>query len=155
MTSEYIKTIGLNEAGRIKRSAEAEHECRIAINDLQHKNQFNAHCLEAGPYDVKLGVRENRLVFDITAQGNGKQTEMVLPVQPLKQIIRDYFMICDSYYEALRQASHARMEAIDMARRGVHNEGSEMLKSMLDGRVTVDFATARRLFTLVCVLHFK
>lgn len=154
-SNEYIKTITLDDDAKVKRSLEAEHERTIAITDLQHKNQFTAHCLECGPYDVKLGVRENRLVFAIASTQTDKKAELVLPVTPLKQTIRDYFMICESYYEALKKASHARMEAIDMARRGIHNEGSEMLQEIMKGRVTVDFHTARRLFTLICVLHIK
>ncbi|MGE0755360.1 MAG: UPF0262 family protein [Alphaproteobacteria bacterium] len=155
MTTEFIKTIALDESANVRRSMEAEHERTIAINDLQHRNQFHAHCLECGPYDVKLAVRENRLVFDIRSAQSENKAELVLSVQPLKQIIRDYFLICESYYEALRTASHARMEAIDMARRGVHNEGSALLQEMMTGRVSVDPETARRLFTLICVLHIK
>ncbi len=152
---EYIAHMSLDDKGIHRRSVEAEHERNIAMTDLKHRNKFHAHCLECGPYDVKLGVRENRLVFAIHAIEHDKKTEMVIPVLPLKQIIKDYFLICESYYEALKQSGHGRLESIDMARRGIHNEGAEMLQTMLKGRVTVDSDTARRFFTLICVLHIK
>ena len=152
---EYIAHISLDDKGIQRRSPEAEHERTIAMTDLKHRNKFHAHCLECGPYDVKLGVRENRLAFTILATENDKKADLVIPVLPLKQIIKDYFLICESYYEAIKQSGHARLESIDMARRGIHNEGADMLQNMLKGRVSVDSDTARRLFTLICVLHLK
>ncbi|MFO0388550.1 MAG: UPF0262 family protein [Alphaproteobacteria bacterium] len=153
--NEYIAKLSLDDEGVRRRSPEAEHERTIAMTDLKHRNKFHAHCLECGPYDVKLGVRENRLVFAIHAMESERKADLVIPVLPLKQTIKDYFLICESYYEALKQSGHARLESIDMARRGIHNEGADMLQNMLKGRVTVDSDTARRLFTLICVLHIK
>ncbi len=153
--TEYIKSIALDGDGVRKRSPEAEHERNVAIADLRGENQFAPAAMQCGPYDVRLAVRENRLVFDIVASESGKRTEVLLSVQPFKQIIRDYFLICESYYEALKHAGATKIEAIDMGRRGVHNEGSEMLQAELEGKIAVDFQTARRLFTLICVLHIK
>lgn len=153
--NEYIAKLSLDDEGVRRRSPEAEHERTIAMTDLKHRNTFHAHCLECGPYDVKLGVRENRLAFAIHAIENERKADLVIPVLPLKQTIKDYFLICESYYETLKQSSHSKLESIDMARRGIHNEGSDMLQTMLKGRVSVDSDTARRLFTLICVLHLK
>lgn len=153
--SERIATISLDDNGK-KRSLEAEHERMVAMTDLVHENTFEALCMLAGPYDVKLSVKDNRLAFDIHSPSAGKSTTLALPIQPLRGIIRDYFMICESYYEALKKTSGpGKLETIDMARRGIHNEGSEMLISMLEGRIRIDHQTARRLFTLICVLHLK
>lgn len=158
MTTQRIATLTLDENSAKHRSMEAEHERTIAMVDLLHDNSFSPIGMADGPYDVKLSIEEGRLVFDISpAQGGGENGKVALSVQPLKRIIRDYFLICESYYEALKATGSgpSKIEAIDMGRRGVHNEGSEMLRELLEGRIAVDFATARRLFTLICVLHIK
>ena len=152
--SERIASITMDESSVKRRSPEAEHERTVAMADLLHENQFEATCLKCGPYDVRLSIEEGRLAFDIKAVENEKTARLALSLQPLRGIIRDYFMICESYYEALK-TNPSKIEAIDMGRRGVHNEGSEVLQSMLKGRITIDFPTARRLFTLICVLHIK
>ncbi len=154
MTSERIATITMDEGSVKRRSPEAEHERNVAIADLLHENRFEATCLKCGPYDLKLSIEEGRLAFDIKAVETGKTARLALSMQPLRSIIRDYFIICESYYEALK-SSPTKIEAIDMGRRGVHNEGSEVLQSMLKDRITIDFPTSRRLFTLICVLHIK
>ncbi|MDX1975931.1 MAG: UPF0262 family protein [Rickettsiales bacterium] len=155
-TQEKIVSISLDESSIKTRSLEAEHERVVAITDLLHDNQFEALCMLCGPYDVKLSIKDNRLCFDIHSASTGKSTELALAIQPLRGIIRDYFMICESYYEALKKmAGPSRIEAIDMGRRGIHNEGSEILTSMLEGRIRINLQTARRLFTLICVLHIK
>lgn len=153
---ERISAIRL-EQGHVKiRSAEIDHERSVAIADLLHENLFDPLELECGPYEVVLKVEDNRLVFDIQSEGGDKHIRVALPVTPLKRIIRDYFMICESYYDALKAGtSCGKIEAIDMGRRGVHNEGADILKEMLASKITLDHATARRLFTLVCVLHLK
>lgn len=154
-TGERIATITLDESSIRHRTPEVEHERAVAITDLLHDNQFEALCLQCGPYDVHLRIEEGRLVFDISAVETAKTAKLVLPMQPLRSTVRDYFLICESYYEALKAASPGKIEAIDMGRRGVHNEGSEILQGMLNGRIKTDFATCRRLFTLICVLHIK
>lgn len=151
---ERILTLTLDENSIGARTPETEHERVVAMTDLLHENAFALVEAPCGPYDVVLRAEENRLVFDLTGQA-GAVRRISLPVQPLKRTIRDYFMICESYYLALKEAKPHKLEAIDMGRRGVHNEGSELLKSLLEAKITVDFATARRLFTLVCVLHLK
>lgn len=154
MSAERIREIVLDESSLRARSAEIEHERTIALNDLRHENSFSLTENPGGPYDVTLRVEEARLVFDVQPAG-GHATKITLSIQPLKSTIRDYFLICESYYEALKEAKPHRLEAIDMGRRGIHNEGSERLIEMLAGKISVDFPTARRLFTLICVLHLK
>lgn len=151
---ERITSIALDEGSISKRSAEVEHERTIALTDLRHENSFSLVENPSGPYDVTLKIEEARLVFDVRGQG-GDLTKIALSIQPLKGTIRDYFLICESYYAALKEAKPHKLEAIDMGRRGIHNEGSEQLKAMLESKITVDFQTARRLFTLICVLHLK
>ena len=153
MTDRIIK-ITLDESSIKKRSMEAEHEKSVAIADLRAENLFQPLCMHGGPYEVHLSISEGRLVFDITSE-KGEKAKAVLAIQTLRGVIRDYFMICESYYEALKIASPSKLEAIDMGRRGVHNEGSEALQTLLKDRIKVDFPTARRLFTLICVLHIK
>ncbi|MDX2074239.1 MAG: UPF0262 family protein [Alphaproteobacteria bacterium] len=153
--AEHIHSIRLEEGGRHIRSTEAEHERNVAIADLLDENLFDPLELECGPYDVVLKVEDNRLVFDITSVHGEKHIRVALPVSPLKRIIRDYFLICESYYDALKTNSCGKIEAIDMGRRGLHNEGAGILQEMLAAKITIDHATARRLFTLVCVLHLK
>lgn len=152
--AERIATITLDEGSIIHRSAEVEHERSVAIADLLHENLFQPLCMTDGPYEVQLRIEEGRLIFDITGATRQKG-KVALSVQPLRGVIRDYFLICESYYEALKAVSPGKIEAIDMGRRGVHNEGSEILQTMLKDRVKVDFPTSRRLFTLICVLHIK
>jgi uncharacterized protein (UPF0262 family) len=153
--SERIKTITLDEGSIKPRSMEVEHERTVAIADLLGDNMFAPVGMESGPYEVVLRIEEGRLIFDIFSPQSQLRGKTALSVQPLRGIIRDYFMICESYYEALKNASSAKLEAVDMGRRGIHNEGSEKLKDMLEGKIAVDHLTARRLFTLICVLHIK
>ena len=152
--SNRLISITLDEASIKKRSKEAEHEKSVAIADLLDENSFEPHCMSGGPYKLHLSIAEGRLIFDITSE-NADTAKAVLSIAPLRGVIRDYFMICESYYEALKDASARKVEAIDMGRRGVHNEGSEEVQKLLKDRIKVDFPTARRLFTLICVLHIK
>jgi uncharacterized protein (UPF0262 family) len=149
--SERIGRITLDETSIRHRSSEVEHERAVAIADLLGDNEFAPVAMQAGPYDVHLGISDGRLVFDITA-AEGQKARVALSVAPLRAIIRDYFLICESYYEALKNATPAKLEAVDMGRRGVHNEGSDKLRELLEGKITVDHRTSRRLFTLICVL---
>ena len=153
MTDRLTK-ITLDEGSIKKRSPEVEHEKSVAIADLLDENSFQPHCMKGGPYELHLSISEGRLIFDITSE-TSETAKAVLSISPLRGVIRDYFMICESYYEALKDASAGKIEAIDMGRRGIHNEGSTELQELLKGRINVDFPTARRLFTLICVLHIK
>ena len=136
--------------------AEIEHERRVAIFDLVEKNSFEPvgapdDAEGGGRYRLKLSLQDNRLVFDI--DGGGFTRTYAISLTPLKGVLRDYLMICDSYYEALRGSSASQIESVDMGRRGLHNEGAEQLKTRLDGKIIVDHETARRLFTLLCALY--
>ena len=153
---QRIAKFTLNEKGVKRRSPEAEHERNVALTDLLHDNVFQPTCMKEGPYEVGLGIEEGRLVMDVFSPQENKNSRVVLPITSLRGIIRDYFMICESYYEALKKSpGPGKLEAIDMGRRGVHNEGSVLLKELLENRISVDHQTARRLFTLICVLHIK
>ncbi len=136
-------------------SADIEHERKVAIYDLLEDNVFKVVGQSRGPYRLKLAIADKRLLFDI-ADAEAERCSIVgLALSPFRRIVKDYYMICGSYYQAIRTASPAQIETIDMARRGLHNEGSELLKERLAGKVEVDQNTARRLFTLVCVLHWR
>lgn len=134
---------------------DAEHERRVAIFDLIEDNRFLVDGHEGGPYVLNLSLQEQKLVFAVTLEDGASVRTFILSLTPFRRIIKDYFMICETYYDAIRNSSAAQIEAIDMGRRGVHNEGSELLEERLSGKVSLDFDTARRLFTLVCALHAK
>jgi uncharacterized protein (UPF0262 family) len=133
-------------------SPEAEHERRTAIYDLLEDNRFRLCNGVAGPYHLILANLENRLVFDVRNEAQQSIVAFGLSMSPFRRIVKDYFDICESYYDAIRNANPAQIETIDMARRGLHNEGSEILTERLSGKAEMDFDTARRLFTLVCAL---
>ncbi len=132
-----------------------EHERAVAVFDLIEENSFRPAGDAGGPYKLNLSLVEKRLVFNITRDDDSRVMTHVLSLTPFKRVIKDYFMICESYYEAIRTSSPAQIEAIDMGRRGLHNEGSQTLQDRLQGKIEVDFDTARRLFTLICVLHWR
>lgn len=136
-------------------SPEAEHERRVAIYDLVEDNSFCLLAHPEGPYRLKLSTADGRLIFDVLNEADTRLSLIGLSMSPFRRIVKDYFMICESYYQAIRTATPSQIETIDMARRGLHNEGSELLRERLTGKVEVDFDTARRLFTLVCVLHWR
>ncbi|MEL7228304.1 MAG: UPF0262 family protein [Pseudomonadota bacterium] len=149
----------LDEATIGRANQDVEHERAVAIFDLIEANWFwpVGHADANGRYEykLKLGVVEQRLVFDINDGDDGKVATHILSLSPFRRIVKDYFLICESYYEAIRSATPSQIEAIDMARRGLHNDGSETLKERLGGKIEMDFDTARRLFTLICVLHWR
>ncbi len=159
MSDPRITKVELDEATILRRNADIEQERRVAIFDLIEDNVFKP--LRdfgdgyAGPYHLKISVQEGRLILDIRRSDDSAFETLVLGLGRFRRIVKDYFAICDSYYQAIRMASAAEIETIDMARRGVHNEAAELLMERLEGKVEVDFATARRLFTLICVLHIK
>ena len=134
-------------------SPEAEHERRVAIYDLVEENSFTLAAHPHGPYRLKLSTADGRLIFDVTNEADERLSLIGLSMSPFRRIVKDYFMICESYYEAIRTATPSQIETIDMARRGLHNEGAEQLKGRLEGKIVVDHETARRLFTLVCALY--
>jgi uncharacterized protein (UPF0262 family) len=150
-----IAQIHLDSGSIVRWSREVQHERQVAIFDLLERNAFALEGGFAGPYRVELSLRDANLVFAIEAENGAEATELVLPMRPFRRLIKDYFLICNSYFEAIRKASPSRIEAIDMGRRGLHNEGAEKLADALAGKVRVDDETARRLFTLVCVLHVR
>jgi uncharacterized protein (UPF0262 family) len=134
---------------------DVEHERAVAIFDLLEDNSFAPEGHENGPYKLYLSLVEQRLVFTIKTEGDEPVATHILSLTPFRRIIKDYFMICDSYYQAIRSSTPSQIEAIDMGRRGIHNEGSQTLMDRLSGKIKIDFDTARRLFTLVCVLYWR
>ncbi|MBI1260753.1 MAG: UPF0262 family protein [Rhizobiales bacterium] len=150
-----IANLILDESTVVRRSPDVEHERKVAIFDLLEENHFVPQGSPGGPYVLHLAIEENRLVFDIRLEGDVAHGKVMLSLSPFRRIIKDYFMICESYYDAIKTAAPAQIEAIDMGRRGLHNEGSQLLKDRLEGKIDMDFDTARRLFTLICVLHIK
>ena len=147
--------ITLDESSIGRSSPDIEHERAVAIYDLLEDNSFAPVEHGGGPYMLLLSITENRLVFDIRLEDGAPVMAHLLSLTPLRRIVKDYFMICDSYYKAIRTATPSQIEAIDMGRRGLHNEGSELLMERLKEKISLDFDTARRLFTLICVLHWK
>lgn len=151
MSGEHrLNAVDLDEASLPSTTAEVEHERRVAIFDLVEKNSFEPTGAARGPYRLKLSLQDSRLAMEI--EGPDYRKAHLLSLTPLKAVIRDYLLICDSYYEALRGSSASQIESVDMGRRGLHNEGAEAMKARLDGKVAIDHETARRLFTLVCAL---
>lgn len=159
MTTKRLIDVTLDTSTLTRWSADVEHERRVAIYDLLEENYFDllksAQEDYPGPFKLHLSTLDGRLVFDIKSETDETLMMFQLALSPLRRIIREYFAICDSYYEAIRSATPSQIEAIDMGRRGLHNEGSELLRERLDGKVQVDTDTARRLFTLICSLHLK
>ena len=135
--------------------ADIEHERATAIADLLEDNSFAPASGLHGPFNVHLAIEENRLSLEITSTTDGSNEVIVLPLAPFRRIVKDYFIVCESYYEAVRSGRLGQVEAIDMGRRGLHDEGSTLLMERLADKVAIDHATARRLFTLICVLHLR
>ena len=151
--------IEIDEKGLARPTPEIEQERRVAIFDLLEDNSFGLpprddRAIPPGPYRLHLGIREGRLVFDIAQESGDKVGEFHLSLGPFRQVVKDYFQICESYFEAVKRLPPSQIEAIDMARRGIHNEGARVLQERLEGKALVDGDTARRLFTLICVLHW-
>ena len=152
--TDRIAELSLDTKSIVRWSPEVEHERAVAVFDLLEENRFEVDGLD-GPYRLVLSLRDHNLVFAITSTSNEEQSEVVLSTRGLRGLIKDYFLICESYFQAIRGATPSRIEAIDMARRAIHDDGSRMLGETLEGRIKVDHDTARRLFTLVCVLHVR
>ena len=132
-----------------------EHERAVAIFDLIEENSFHPVGDEGGPYKLRLSLADSKLVFAIAREDGSPVVTHILSLTPFRRIVKDYYLICESYYEAIRIATPSQIEAIDMGRRGMHNDGSQTLMDRLAGKIEMDFDTARRLFTLVCVLHWR
>jgi uncharacterized protein (UPF0262 family) len=158
-SDDQLIEVTLDETGLAAPTPEIEQERRVAIFDLLEENRFalpgrDDRPAPPGPYRLHLSIRERRLVFDIATEA-GKAGEFHLALSPFNQVVKDYFQICESYFDAVKRLPAAQIEAIDMGRRGIHNEGSRILLERLDGKVETDMATARRLFTLICALLVK
>ena len=152
---QRLVKVTLDEGSIGRSSPDIEHERAVAIYDLIEENAFAPADHAGGPYALQLSIAENRLVFDIREENGTPVMAHFFSLTPFRRIVKDYFLICDSYYKAIRTATPTQIEAIDMGRRGLHNEGSELLRERLKEKIEIDFDTARRLFTLICVLHWK
>ena len=150
-----VVAVTLDEESIGRSGPDIEHERAIAIYDLVESNLFAPDGGHTGPFILHIGITGNRLMFDIKREDGTPCVMHLLSLTPFRRIVKDYFMICDSYYQAIRTATPDKIEAIDMGRRGIHNDGSNILMERLKDKVVVDHDTARRLFTLICVLHWK
>ena len=148
-----LQSIVIDEDSLGAASRDQEQERQIAIFDLLEENFFQPEEAGEGPYDLRISLAENRLALDI--QGPSYEKRHLLSLSPFRGVIKDYFMVCESYYHAIRNATPQQIEALDMGRRGLHNEGSQLLQARLEGKVATDADTARRLFTLICALHWR
>ena len=155
----YISDIQLDDQNLPSPTPEIDQERKLAIFDLLESNSFSLPIkgdeeLAQGPYRLKISIKDRRLVFNVTTESKFKTTEFHLSLGPFRQVVKDYFQICESYFEAVKTLPTIQIETIDMARRGIHNEGARVLQERLEGKALIDDQTARRLFTLICVLHF-
>ncbi len=152
---QKLAKIELVEKHQVRRAAEVEHERAVALYDLLEENYFAPNGDFVGPYALYLRLEETRLIFDVRREDESPLVQVPLPLKTFQSIVKDYFLICESYFTAIKKSTPSQIEAIDMGRRGLHNEGSELLRERLGGKIDVDFDTARRLFTLICVLHIR
>ena len=152
---QRLVAIDLDESSIARSTPDIEHERAVAIYDLLEENSFQPAGHDGGPYRLALAIVENRLVFAVALEDGSELMTHVLSLTPFRKIVKDYFLMCSSYFEAIKTASPSQIEAIDMGRRGVHNEGSQTLQERLKGKIEMDFDTARRLFTLFCVLYWR
>lgn len=150
-----IVRIELDERSLARATADIEHERKVAIYDLLEENRFEPVGAGQGPFELHLSIVEQRLVFDVRSESGEKIGQVHLSMTPFRKIIKDYFMLCESYYDAIRNAAPAQIETVDMARRAMHNEGSEILCDRLKDKIRLDQNTARRLFTLICSFHMR
>ena len=147
--------VRLDEKTLVRRSPEVEHERAIAIYDLLDDNHFELVGCSEGPYRLYLSLQDNRLILDVRDADRAELGKIPVPLLPFRRIVKEYFEICQTYYDAIKTAPPSRIEAIDMGRRGLHNDGSELLRERLKGKIELDENTSRRLFTLLCVLHIR
>jgi uncharacterized protein (UPF0262 family) len=154
MSDQRIATITLDERSVLRRSPEIERERAGAIADLLHANSFAPTSGQTGPFNLRLAVEENRLLIDVAAADGASETIQV-GLGPFRRIVKDYFVVCETYYDSVRRHNLSQVEAIDAGRRALHNEGSALLIEQLAGKAAIDHDTGRRLFTLICVLHLR
>ncbi len=154
MTTQRIAAITLDEKSVVRRSPEIESERNVAIADLLHENSFAPISGQTGPFSLHLAIEENRLLIDIAGADRASET-IPLGLDAFRRIVKDYFVVCESYYDAVRRQNLTQVEAIDAGRRALHNEGSALLIERLADKVALDHDTGRRLFTLICVLHLR
>lgn len=150
-----LVAINLDEASIGRGNPNIEHEREVAIYDILESNKFELEGREGGPYVLNLSVVEDRLVFNVAPEDGSEPFAVVLSLTPLRRVMKDYFLVCETYYQAIRTAPPSRIQSIDMGRRALHNDGSRILIERLKGKITVDNDTARRLFTLICALRWK
>ena len=154
-SKQRLVRVTLDEESIGRSNEDVEHEREVAIYDLLEQNSFAPVGHDGGPYILHLSINANRLVFDIREEDNTPVMAHLFSLSPLRRIVKDYYIICDSYYQAIRTATPDKIEAIDMGRRAIHNDGCSILIERLQDKVKIDIDTARRLFTLICVLHWK
>lgn len=150
-----LVAVTLEEKNPQRYGRDVEHERLIALHDLTISNHFHPVGSKGGPYNLVLGVEENRLVFNVKLESGEQHGKLILSLTPFRRVIKDYFHVCESYYKAIPNQPTGCIETLDMGRRGLHDEGANILIERLKGKIDVDFDTARRLFTLICVLHLK
>ncbi|MCJ7788393.1 MAG: UPF0262 family protein [Methyloceanibacter sp.] len=150
-----LVAVTLDEGSIGRTNAEVEHEREVAIFDLLERNAFALEGHDGGPYTLHLSLADNRLVFIVGDTERAPIQHVMLSLSPFRRLVKDYFLVCESYYQAIKTQPASKIEAIDMGRRGIHDEGSQLLLERLKGKIAVDIATARRLFTLLCALHWK
>ena len=149
----YISHIELNDKHSPPATSEIEKERKVALYDLLEENKFEIPAV-SGPYHLILSIKEKRLVFEVSKEDRSPVIEFHLSLSPFRQVVKDYWAICESYYDAVKNLPPGKIETIDMARRGIHDEGARILLERLDGKAIINNDTSRRLFTLICVLHF-
>ncbi len=159
MSTSVLSRVEIDDRGLPAPTPEIEQERKVAIFDLLEDNSFvlperDGRTAPDGPYHLFLAIREKRLVFGVQTEDTTQVAEFHLSLGPFRQVVKDYFQICESYFDAVKKLPPSQIEAIDMARRGIHNEGARVLQERLEGKAEIDSDTARRLFTLICVLHF-
>lgn len=150
-----LASIKLDEQSIAPSNSNVEHERKVAIYDILDANRFELEGHDGGPYALSLSIAEDRLILAVAREQGEPIATFVLSLAPLRRIMKDYFIVCDSYYKAIRTAPPSRIQAIDMGRRALHDDGSKLLIERLKGKITIDHDTARRLFTLICALHWK
>ena len=153
--TSHLVEITLDDTSLGRNTPDVEHERKVAIFDLLDENVFALEERQEGPYSLHLSITENRLVFAVGDVEHKPITSFMLSLSPFRKLVKDYFLVCESYYDAIKCAPPSRIEALDMGRRGLHNEGTQLLMQRLEGKISTDFDTARRLFTLICALHWK
>ena len=158
--TDRLATVHLKEDRVRARTPEIQQELDVAIFDLVEENRFritprDGHAVPAGPYDLGLGMAERMLVLEVTTEAGEAAALLHLSLSPLRGVIKDYFVICESYFNAVKRLPPSRIEIIDMGRRGIHNEGARILAERLEGKIETDHDTARRLFTVICALQFR